>query len=225
MTILPQLSLVVFDLDGTLIDSRRDIADSANALLVECGAAPLTTDALASMVGEGARMLLERAFAAAGLGAVPDWALGRYLELYDERLDVHTRPYAGIPEMISAVASRCRVSVLTNKPQRASEEVMRRLGLDTAPWQHVIGGDAVFPRKPDPAALRWLIAEAGATPATTLMVGDSRIDLETARNAGTHLCLCRYGFGFIQVDPASIRSTDLVVDTAAEITSACTATQ
>ena len=85
----------------------------------------------------------------------------------------------------------------------------------------MIGGDAAFPRKPDPAALRWLIAQAGASAETTLMVGDSRIDLETARQAGTSLCLARYGFGFDQIDPALIRPDDRVVERSADIADLC----
>lgn len=211
------ISLVVFDLDGTLIDSRRDLADSANALLAEYGAPALPTDAVTRMVGEGARVLLERAFASAGLGVPSASALPRFLELYDARLDVHTRCYDGVVEMLAAVAARCTISMLTNKAQWPTDTILARLGLDGVRWQHVVGGDAVFPRKPDPAALRWLIAQARATPETTLMVGDSRIDLETARNAGTRLCLARYGFGFEQIDPGRIQAGDLIVDAAAEI--------
>ena len=210
-------ALLVFDLDGTLVDSRRDLADSANALLAEHGAMPLPVDAVARMVGEGARVLIERAFAAAGLGAPPSTALPRFLELYDERLDVHTRPYHGVGAMLEAVAARCAIALLTNKPQRPTESLIARLGLDAVPWQHVIGGDAAFARKPDPAGLRWLVQEAGATPATTLMVGDSRIDLEVARHAGTGLCLARYGFGFPQIDVALIQHDDHVVDRSAQI--------
>ncbi len=210
-------SLVVFDLDGTLIDSRHDLADSANALLADFGAPALPIDAVARMVGEGARVLLERTFAAAGLGEPPPGALPRFLELYDERLDVHTRCYDGVHAMLHAVASRSAVAMLTNKPQRPTETLIDRLGLAAVRWQHVIGGDAAFARKPDPSALRWLIAQAGAAPEATLMVGDSRIDLETARAAGTCLCLARYGFGFEQVDPALIGQSDWVVDRPAEI--------
>lgn len=214
---MKRYALVVFDLDGTLVDSRRDLADSANALLAEYGAAPLPVEAVARMVGEGARVLLERAFAAGGLGALPAAALPRFLGLYDERLDVHTRPYDGVERMLADVSSRCAMAMLTNKPQHHTGSLLARLGLDRAPWRHVIGGDASFPRKPDPAALEWLVTTCGATPSTTLMVGDSRIDLEVARAAGTGLCLVRYGFGFAQIDPSLLRGDDHVVDRADQI--------
>src|SRR5215204_6899115 len=95
--------LVVFDLDGTLIDSRRDLADATNALIVEYGGAPLSVDAVTALVGEGAAMLVRRALAAARLTRVPADALERFLALYAERLTVHTRPYAGIPEALSGL--------------------------------------------------------------------------------------------------------------------------
>ena len=99
-------SLIVFDLDGTLIDSRRDIADAANAVLRTSGAQPLSDDAIARMVGEGAATLVARAFAAAGAPEPAD-ALAQFLDAYDERLLVHTRAYPGIPDALDTLAQRC----------------------------------------------------------------------------------------------------------------------
>ena len=189
-------TLVVFDLDGTLIDSRRDLADAANALIVERGGAPLEVDRIASMVGEGAAKLVMRAMKAANLTRDDlDAALARFLELYDERLLAHTRLYDGTRDMLEALRARATLAVLTNKPQRPTERILDGLGI--APFfTHVVGGDTAHGRKPDPAGLRYLMSAAGAAVDGTTMIGDSAIDLRTARAAGVRCCLVRYGFGF-----------------------------
>jgi len=187
--------LVVFDLDGTLIDSRQDLADAANALIVERGGQALPVDAVAGMVGEGAALLVKRALTAAGLE--PDVAAGlpRFLELYDDRLLDNTRLYPGTREALDAIAPHATLAVLTNKPQRPSERILE--ALDVARFfSHVIGGDTPFGRKPDPAGLHHLISVSNASQDTTTLVGDSAIDLRTARAGGVRICLVRYGFGF-----------------------------
>lgn len=186
--------LIAFDLDGTLIDSRRDLADSANALIVELGGAPQPEEAIGRMVGEGAAVLVRRALAAAGVPETPG-ALGRFLELYDMRLLDHTHAYPGVADAIRHARTLGRVAILTNKPKRPSEQILQGLGLFEL-FDEVVGGDGPLPRKPDPAGLVKLMEEAGAAPAATLLVGDSPIDHETARRAGTRCCLVSFGFGF-----------------------------
>jgi phosphoglycolate phosphatase len=188
--------LVVFDLDGTLVDSRKDLADAVNALLAELGRPSLPEATVGDMVGEGARVLIDRALAASGVEpALAPAALQRFLALYDARLLDHTGPYDGIPELLRALHGRVRLAVLTNKPAAAAVRILQ--GLKLAPFfDEVIGGDSPLPRKPDPAALLHLMDRFGAAPNETTLVGDSRIDLETARSAGVRACLVRYGFGF-----------------------------
>jgi len=187
--------LVVFDLDGTLIDSRRDLADAANALIVERGGAPMDVDAIAGMVGEGAALLVRRALKAAGTDLNIERDLPRFLELYDERLLAHTRLYDGTRDMLEALAPHASLAVLTNKPQRPTERILDGLAIAHF-FPQVIGGDTAHGRKPDPAGLRSLMSTAGTTADDTIMIGDSAIDLRTARAAGTRVCLVRYGFGF-----------------------------
>jgi phosphoglycolate phosphatase len=190
------LRLIVFDLDGTLVDSREDIADSANATLVSYGAQPLSEDAIGRMVGDGAPTLIVRAFAAAGLARPAD-ALDRFLSIYDARLLNHTRPYAGIPELLAELASRSTLAVLTNKPLAAARRILD--GLDLSRHfepDRIVGGDGPFPRKPDPRGLTHLMASAGAAADATVLVGDSVIDWRTACAAATKVCLARYGFGW-----------------------------
>jgi phosphoglycolate phosphatase len=207
--------LIVFDLDGTLVDSKRDLANAANALIVELGGPPLSEDAIAAMVGEGAGLLVTRALRAAGLNPAHPGALARFLELYNERLLEFTVPYPGTTERLQALSARSRLAVLTNKPQAATERILDGLGLRTF-FTDVIGGDTKFGRKPLPDGLLHLIATSGATPDTTVLVGDSPIDLATARNAGTHICLVTYGFGF-RFAPPDFRGDELFAATPAEI--------
>jgi phosphoglycolate phosphatase len=204
-----RIPLVVFDLDGTLIDSRRDLADAANALIVERGGTPLPVDTIAGMVGEGAPLLVRRALVAAGIKADAT-TLSRFLELYDERLLVHTRLYDGVREALERLHPLGPFAVLTNKPQRATERILD--GLDIARFfRWVIGGDTAHGRKPAPDGLRYLVTQASSRVDDTVMVGDSAIDLKTARAAGTRICLTRYGFGFASVD-ALLTGDEMIAD-------------
>ena len=201
--------LIAFDLDGTLIDSSRDLADSVNELLVEIGARELPHDRITKMVGEGAKVLVRRALAASGAAETPD-AIPRFLEIYDRRLLNHTQPYDGILDVVREARAHARVSVLTNKPTVPTEKVLAGLHMREL-FDDVIGSDGPYPRKPDSSALRALMAIAGATPATTLMIGDSLIDYQTAAGAQARCCLVSYGFSHhtcdgVATDGASIAS-------------------
>jgi phosphoglycolate phosphatase len=191
--------LIVFDLDGTLIDSRRDLADSASQLIEELGGPPLAEDAIGRMVGEGAAVLVRRALAATAIPDTPA-ALPRFLEIYDARLLNHTHPYDGIPAAVRAARTHGRIAVLTNKPAHFSERLLEHLDLRDL-VDDVVGGDGPWPRKPDPAALQALMKRANVGPSATLLVGDSMIDHETARRAHARYCLAAYGFGY-QTFPA-----------------------
>jgi phosphoglycolate phosphatase len=207
--------LVVFDLDGTLIDSRRDLTDSANLLVVERGGRPLPEADIVRMVGEGAALLVRRALTAANL-PFADADVVRFLEIYDGRLLETTRPYPGMRQALEDVAAEAIVAVLTNKPLAPARVLLE--ALDLAPFiTTTVGGDGPFPRKPDPASLRSLIDAHGASPTSTVMVGDTRIDFETAANAGTHVCLTRYGFGYEQFDTKRLTGREALVDEPAAI--------
>jgi phosphoglycolate phosphatase len=213
--------LIAFDLDGTLVDSRRDLADATNALIAELGGMPLAEDAIGLMVGEGARVLVTRALRAAGLddaaeGDAMSRSLARFLEIYDGRLLEHTRPYPGITQALVAAREHAHVAVLTNKPMRATEAVLGGLGL-RALLDDVIGGDGVWPRKPDPSGLHHLIRRAEATPSRTLLVGDSAIDHETAARAGVGCCLATYGFGYLLFPADRLTGKEWIARTPAEL--------
>jgi len=200
--------LVVFDLDGTLIDSRLDLAASANRLLEEYGARPLSVAQVVAMVGEGARVLVGRVLEAAGVVADRDEAMHSFLDIYDRHLLDETTLYDGVRETLEALDGHVSMALLTNKPQHHTERILD--GLDVRRFfSAVIGGDGPWPRKPDPASLQHLIASASASPQTTIMVGDSMVDVETARRASSRICVARYGFGVFE--PAALTGA-LVAD-------------
>lgn len=211
------MRLAVFDLDGTLVDSRRDLAEAVNGLLMACGGAPLAEEAVGRLVGDGAAVLVARVFAAARCDAPPD-ALARFLDIYNARPLRFTRPYPGIEAALEAIGSRATLAVLTNKPIVATRQILE--GLDLARFfepAYVRGGDGPLPRKPDPAGLRALMADAGVPSSETTLVGDSLVDWRTAHAAGTRACLARYGFGFEGFPLQHLRPGDLIVDHAAEL--------
>jgi phosphoglycolate phosphatase len=206
----------VFDLDGTLVDSRRDLADSANAMLESYGARPLPVDAVTTMIGEGAALLVERACRAAGLDEPPPGALARFLSAYDERLVDHTTLYPGVPDALGALAARAALAVGTNKPQRHADRLLAHFDLASL-LAGVIGGDGPFPTKPAPGGVLHLVERVGATADQTLVVGDSWVDVVTARRAGARACVARYGFGYAQMPSGTLRGDEVVIDGIGEL--------
>jgi phosphoglycolate phosphatase len=210
------IELIVFDLDGTLVDSRRDLAESANAVLGEFGLGPLAEAAIVRMIGDGAAVLVRRAFDAAGAPEPPD-ALPRFLRTYNSRLLQFTKAYDGIHDTLEKLAGR-PLAVLTNKPRGATLAILE--GLDLArffPEDRVIGGDGPYPRKPAPDGLIALAARTGAQLGATLMVGDSVIDWTTAGRAGARACVAAYGFGFDDFPVARLTADDNLVRAPSEI--------
>ena len=208
--------LLVFDLDGTLINSRRDLAESANELLEAYRAAPLAEEAVGRMVGEGAGVLVSRVLAARSIQAPQAEALARYLAIYDRRLLNHTVPYDGIEDVLTTCRSTARLAVLTNKPAPPTNRILAALGLDTY-FDWVIGGDSRFGKKPAPDALRWLMEQAGRGPNGTVLVGDSLVDVQTARAAGAVACVARYGFGFLNMPEDGLDGRELVIDAPSDL--------
>jgi len=203
--------LVVCDLDGTLVDSRRDLAQSTNRLLAAYGAGPLDEQAVVRMVGDGAATLVARAFQAADL-PVPREALGRFLDIYAGHLLDHTLPYDGVAESLDALSRVATLAILTNKPRALSESILRGLGL-AAYFRDVLGGDGPHARKPDPGGLAQLMATFKVGVEDTLLVGDSVVDVRTARAASAPLALVRYGFGFGDIPAGELTGREHIVET------------
>jgi phosphoglycolate phosphatase len=183
---------VVFDLDGTLIDSRADLASAVNHVLRTLGLPELPAATLHGYVGEGARVLVARALGPEHQGRVGE-ALPLFMAHYGAHLLDATHPYPGIVEALAALAERgAALSVLTNKPVAMSRAILAGLGL-AAPFVDVLGGDSLPTRKPDPAGLEALRLRTATPRERTLLVGDSGIDVRTARAAGVAFCGVSWG--------------------------------
>src|SRR5262245_60824002 len=172
---------VVFDLDGTLIDPMGDLTSAVNQALrrLRPDVQPLSEAAVRTFVGEGAARLVARSLERSGLGTPLERALPLFFEAYGACLLETTRPYPGVEQALRAL-SGLTLDVLTNKPGGFSRTILDGLGL--APFfRRVLGGDDGPARKPDPAGLVLLMSTAGVSPAETLMVGDSPVDVATAR--------------------------------------------
>lgn len=184
---------LVFDLDGTLIDSRRDITTAINRMRADLDLPPLALEQVITLVGEGARLLVERAL---GPGFPPeefDRALERYLDVYWNVCLETTRTYPGVDVMLSDLAARYPLALLSNKGEALSRRILDGLGL-TAHFREILGGDSLPTRKPDPAGLHLLAGRLGVPVEHLLLVGDTWVDAETARNAGCAFALVEWGF-------------------------------
>jgi phosphoglycolate phosphatase len=231
-----RLKLLVFDLDGTLIDSAQDLCNSVNAALGHVGCEPLPDPVIAGFVGNGVPLLVRRSLAynnGGNLDQVDETLQARtqafFLDYYREHKLDFTYAYEGVLESLKALrdlhdapgGSPRIMAVLTNKPVRPSKGICEGLGL-AGYFLHIYGGDSFKTKKPDPLGLRTLMEEAGARPEETVMIGDSKVDVQTARNAGTWSIGCAFGFG-----PQNLMETppDVLVDSPAEWTAALRAAQ
>lgn len=198
----------VFDLDGTLVDSRGDLADSVNEMLARMGLARHPDPLVWSFVGEGAEKLIRRALGPAHQDRYPE-AAPLWREEYGARLLRKTRLYPGIAALLAGPPARR--AVLTNKPGGFARAIVEGLGIAGA-FERVIGGDE-GPRKPDPANLLALCAQLGAPPARTLLVGDSPVDVATGKAAGVPVCAVSWGFS----DRSLLAPADAICDNAEEL--------
>lgn len=188
------LRLAIFDLDGTLVDSAPDLHAALDRLAARRGLAPYAQGHVTEMIGDGAKALVERALAARGV-PFDAAALAEFLADYEGRSCEASRPFDGIEDVLDhLVASGWCLAVCTNKPIAATRVMLRELGL--APrFAHVMGGDSLASRKPDPAPVRALLAEAGVAAGAAVMVGDHANDILAARGAGVRSVFCAWGYG------------------------------
>ena len=210
------MALVIFDLDGTLVDSVEDLCNSVNAARAYMGLPPLAHELVASYVGNGAPVLIRRAMGPEATEEQVQEALGFFLSYYREHMLDHTRPYPGVVETLEKL-HECgvRMAVLTNKPQRFSRDLCAGLGLAKYFFQ-IYGGNSFEQKKPDPVGIRTLMQEAGAKPQETWMVGDSATDVLTARNAGVRAVGVTYG-----ISPETLRQAppDFLIDSITQLPS------
>ena len=203
---IKSIRLLVFDLDGTLIDSAHDLCNSVNAALGHMGRPHLDDGIIASFVGNGAAMLVRRSLAVENCVApdeVHDEELATaytfFLDHYREHKLDFTYAYEGVVESLRALrelpdGALRSMAVLTNKPVRPARAICEGLGMANF-FFRICGGDSFPLKKPDPMGLRSLIAESNVSSEETLMIGDSKVDVLTARNAGAWSLGCQFGFG------------------------------
>lgn len=187
--------VLIFDLDGTLIDSRRDLATGINLMRRHYGLPPLPVETVVGFVGEGIRNLVSRSLKDAPFAVDLEEAVRLDSAFYREHLHDETTLYPGVRKGLERLAQAGHaLALLSNKPARASRELLRHFKIE-ALFAGVIGGDSGLPLKPDPAAVFSILRDAGGAPADAWMIGDNHTDIAVAHRAGIHSILVTYGFG------------------------------
>jgi phosphoglycolate phosphatase len=188
------MKLLIFDLDGTLVDSKLDLVHSVNAARASMSLPPISEQLVSSYVGSGAPILIRRALGPEASAAEVERALEYFLGYYRDHMLDNTRLYPGVHEALDRLlGAGNKMAVLTNKPVRFSQAIIDGLGLD-AHFFRVYGGNSFEQKKPDPIGIETLLNESGVARESAIMVGDSGVDVRTARNASVMACGVTYGF-------------------------------
>jgi phosphoglycolate phosphatase len=211
------IKLLIFDLDGTLVDSELDLTNSVNAMLREFGRPELPMEVIARYIGDGAPMLVRRTLGDPEDEPYVQRALEFFLRYYREHKLDHTRVYAGVPEALAELrdggdGSR-RMAVLSNKPVNPSRQIVEALGLRQFFFQ-VYGGNSFPTKKPDPLGAQTLLWESGCGAGEAILIGDTDVDILTARNAGMWSCGVTYGFAPHTLETAP---PDVLIDNPSEL--------
>lgn len=201
--------LLIFDLDGTLVDSKLDLVHSVNGTREHFGLPPLDTELVSSFVGNGAPVLIRKAMGPEYSEEELKRALEYFLGYYREHMLDHTTLYPGVRESLDRLkADGVCLTVLTNKPVRFSRDILAGLGV-AGQFFRIYGGNSFDQKKPDPTGVKVLLSEAEIAAERSLMVGDSAVDVLTARNAAIRICGVTYGF---QPETLSEQPPDFLVD-------------
>ena len=207
-----EVRVLIFDLDGTLIDSKLDLAHAVNATLVHMKRKPLSPETIYSYVGKGAPMLVRRALGEGASDEEVDTGLAHFLSYYRAHMLDNTVAYPGVREGL-ALLERHPMAVLTNKPVHFSRAILDGLGL-LRYFRYVYGGNSFEKKKPHPMGIQTLLRELDVAPSEAMIVGDSDVDVQTARNAGTWACGVSYGLG---MEGMKAHPPDLMLDSLVEL--------
>ena len=203
------IKLLIFDLDGTLADTKLDMANSVNAARAHFGLAALPNELVYSYVGNGVPVLIRKALGPGHTDEEIQRAIEYFLSCYRDRMLENTTLYPGVRESLDRLkAEGIPMAVLTNKPVRFSEDILKGLGVG-GHFFRVYGGNSFERKKPDPWGVEVLLVEAGVSKEQALMVGDSAVDVFTARNAGIAVCGVTYGF---QPESLAAEPPDILVE-------------
>jgi phosphoglycolate phosphatase len=204
--------VLIFDLDGTLIDSKLDLAHAVNATLEHLGLAPHVHEKIFSFIGNGAAMLVRRALGEGVSEAYVEKGLAYFLSYYRAHMLDNTVAYPGVAETLARLEGYS-MAVLTNKPVNFSRAILDGLGLSRY-FRYVYGGNSFERKKPDPAGVELLLRDFQAAPHEAMVVGDSDVDVKTARNSGVFACGVTYGFA---LESLRAHPPDLMIDGIAEL--------
>jgi phosphoglycolate phosphatase len=209
------LKAIIFDLDGTLVDSARDLRDATNALLAEEGLRQVSLDEVKSMIGDGVAKLVQRALSATGgdLERAPE-LVARFLKIYEANASHHTEAYPGVVDTLAGLRRLgVPLAVVTNKPHAATMEILEALDL-RAYFDAVVGGDTLAERKPHPAPILLALDRLGVEPGSALMIGDNYHDVQAARAAGVRAFAVTYGYSH---KPHAELGADRLLETMADL--------
>ena len=216
-------STIVFDLDGTLVDTAPDLISALNHILQREGLRPVPLPSARKMIGHGARKLIERGLEAEGRFASPDdisRLTADFIDFYADNIAIESRPFDGLEAALDELAGRgCQFAVCTNKLEWLSKRLLDQLGLSSR-FAAICGADTFGVAKPDPAILRQTIARAGGEVGAAIMVGDAGTDVGAARRAGVPVIGCTFGYTDV---PIAELSPDHLIDHMDELPAAVTA--
>jgi phosphoglycolate phosphatase len=205
---------LIFDLDGTLIDSKRDLIHSVNAMLQEMGREELAEETISGYIGHGAPQLVARALGGNATEDEHKHALRFFLGYYEEHKMDTTCAYPGVVETLAQLQRKdLPMAILTNKPARISVRILVALEL-AGYFRAIYGGNSFETKKPDPLGANTILGELGAAPQSTMVIGDSEVDIQTARNAGTLAAAVNYGFG---VHDRNLYPADVYLDSITDL--------
>ena len=210
---MKKIKVIVFDFDGTLVDTKLDIARSVNFLIKEENLPPIPEEKIYEFIGNGTDILLEKSFSYVH-GKIKDGIIDRYFEIYEEHMLDNTRPFPKVLDMLEGIKDRLALYILTNKHERFAVKILDHFGILNY-FKEVVGADTFSVKKPDPFGIIRVINKEGVSKEEVLMVGDSVVDIKTGKNAKVLTCGVLWGLG--KLDELKKQKPDFLITKPYEI--------